>query len=371
MPRTPDTHDDALDTIPPPQPVLHVEQALLGALLLEPWRLGDTTEIAPESFSTAAHTALFAVIRSRPAPEPDQHAKNTKWLDEVLTAARQQARGLSAAYLRSLIQLCPRPPHAPAYARIVEAEHSRRRVRAAAQQLTDTSLDTALPHRLAATLSDADALAGVVDDIAARFPPRSGSLPRTPAPVPAAPHDEATLDEERLLLATATAYSDSVEQMRWLTPGDFTHPLHAGLWQCLTALARRGTPVDPLTVLWEAQHRGLLNADAKPKELLTLLAGTSGAPEYWGERILQRSVLATAHHVSGRIKELTNDPATTPYQLVIGSRRALADLSALKTRWQHATAPEPATRPARTRATAAPRAGPPQNTLAHTVRLSR
>ncbi|MFJ4533997.1 DnaB-like helicase N-terminal domain-containing protein [Streptomyces nigrescens] len=48
--------------------------------------------------------------------------------------------------------------------------------------------------------------------------------------------------------------------MRWLQPDDFTHPLHAGLWQCLVALTRRDTPVAPVTVLWEAQHRGLLSA---------------------------------------------------------------------------------------------------------------
>ncbi len=37
--------------------------------------------------------------------------------------------------------------------------------------------------------------------------------------------------------------------MRWLQPGDFTHPLHAGLWQCLVAMTRSDTPVGPVTVL--------------------------------------------------------------------------------------------------------------------------
>jgi hypothetical protein len=159
--------------------------------------------------------------------------------------------------------------------------------------------------------------------------------------------------------------------MRWLTPDDFTHPLHAGLWQCLTALTRRRAPVDPVTVLWEAQQRGLLTTGVEPAELLNLLGTPAGSPQHWGEHILQRSVLATARQVGFCITAFTEDPATTPYQLVIGSRRALADLSAVRTRWQHATSPAPTTRPARARATAAPRAGPPRTTAPPAARISR
>ncbi|QNE74568.1 DnaB-like helicase N-terminal domain-containing protein [Streptomyces finlayi] len=375
MPRTPAPDEDDLDSIPPPHPVFYVEQALLGALLLDPQHLRDVTGIGPDAFSTAAHAALFTAIRSLPAPDPAEHAKNTKWLAAVLTAAREQARGLSAPYLHHLIQVCPWPRHAPAYARMVEAEHSRRRLAGAAQRLMHTAEDTTLPQRVAMTLAEADALATVVDEIAARFPPHAGSLPRTPTPEPTAAHDEDAVDEERLLLATATVHPSDVEQMRWLVPGDFTQPLHAGLWQSLITLTRRHAPVDPVTVLWEARQRGLLGPGAEPRELLELLAGPVGSPEHWGERVLQRSLLATTRHVGRRIEAFTNDPATTPYQLVVGSRRALADLSSLRTRWQHATSsPTPAQRtgrPKATKATAVPRAGPPRTTAPPAARSSR
>ncbi|MYQ82559.1 MULTISPECIES: DnaB-like helicase N-terminal domain-containing protein [unclassified Streptomyces] len=371
MPRTPDPEADDLDAVPPPHPVFHIEQALLGALLLDPRHLDDVTGIAPASFSTAAHTALFATILSLPVPDPVEHATTTKWLDQVLAAARDQARGLSVLYLQTLIQVCPSARHAPAYARIVEAEHSRRRLAAAAQRLMRTAVDISLPQRVTTTLAEAENLTVVVDDIAARFPPHAGSMPRTPAPPTAIHHDEEALDEERLLLATSTLHASSVGRMRWLTPGDFTHSLHAGLWQCLTALTRRGTPVDRMTVLWEAQHRGLLTTGARPRELLDLLAGTSGSPEHWGERVLQRSVLTTAHHAGRRIEAYAGDPATTPYQLVVGSRRALADLSAVRTRWQHAASPPPTDNPTRTKSAAAPRAGPPRTTAPLTARNAR
>ncbi|MEU9748366.1 DnaB-like helicase N-terminal domain-containing protein [Streptomyces niveus] len=374
MPRTPDPVKDDLGPLPPPPPVFHVEQALLGALLLEPHRAAGLTVITAEAFSTAAHAALFTAIRTLPVPEPAQHARNTTWLNLVLTTAGEQTRGLTTAYLHHLIQLCPQPGHAPAYARIIEAEHARRLLRAAAHRLIHTALDTSLPHRVATTLAEAGTLTTVVDDIANRFPPHPGSPPRTPAK-PAVVHDQEAVEEEQVLLATATARPASVERMRWLTPGDFTHHLHAGLWQCLTTMARHGTPIDPVTVRWESQHHGLLNHGPGPAGQLGFLGEPAGCdPEYWGERILQRSLLSTAHHTGRSIETLTHDPATTTYQLVVGARRALAGLNAVRTRWHHATSPTPANRPARThaeRAPAVPRAGPPPTTAPPAVRTPR
>jgi replicative DNA helicase len=378
MPRTPaPNEDDDLADLPdthPPQPVYYAEQALLGALLLEPHRLADVTGIEPGSFSNHAHGALFAAIRALPAPDPIQHARDTSWLNAVLAAAREHARGLTASYLHTLIQVCPWPRHAPAYARMIEAEHARRTLRAHAERLAGTARDVTLPQPVSTTLAAADALARCMDDLAARFPPHSGSLPRTPAPPPRDTHDghdEEALDEERLLLATATAHPADAEQMRWLTVHDFTHPLHAGLWRCLTALTRRGAAVDPVTVLWEAQQRGLLTTGVEPAHLLDLLAGTAGSPQYWGERILQRAVLRTAQDVGYRIEAFTDDPATTPYQLVVASRRALADLHAVRTRWNQASTPAPTDSPARAGASAPPRAGPPRTTAPSASRISR
>lgn len=371
MPHAPEPDEDDLDAIAPPQPVFHVEQALLGALLLDPHRLDDVSGIAADSFSTAAHAALYTAITTLPRPDPAEHAKNTKWLDRVLAAGREQARGLTASYLHTLVQVCPWPSHTPAYARMVEAEHARRRLLTAAERLIRTVHDVSLPHPVQTVLAEADALAAVVDDIANRFPPRAGVLPRTTAPPPpAAPDPAEAVEEEQILLATATAYPSDIEAVRWLLPDDLTLPLHAGLWQCLTGLARRQEPVDPVTVLWEAQQRGLLDDGSEPGEVLRMLAEPAGSVEHWGERALRRSLLATAEHAGRRIEAYAGDPANTPFQLVVGARRALADIAAVRTRWQHATAPlccpPPRRRPAPTT-----RAGPPTTTAAHAARSTR
>ncbi|MBT2363896.1 replicative DNA helicase [Streptomyces sp. ISL-10] len=369
MPLSPEPDEEDLDTIPAPQPVFHVEQALLGALLLDPHRLGDVTGVSADSFSTAAHAALFAAISTLPPPDPAEHAKDTTWLNQVLAAGQQQARGLTASYLHTLIQVCPWPRHAPAYARMVEAEHARRRLRAAAEHLLQTVHDASLPHPVQTVLAEADALAAVVDDIAARFPPRAGVLPRTPPPPPAiAPDYAEAAQEEQLLLATATAHPAGIESVRWLLPEDFTQPLHAGLWQCLTTLERRHEPIDPVTVLWEAQQRGLLEHGSEPGDVLCLLAGPVGSVEHWGERTLQRSLLAAADHVGRRIEAYASDPANTPFQLVVGARRALADLGAIRTRWQHATG---RILPQRPRPAPTTRAGPPTTAAARTTRATR
>ncbi|GGU41518.1 hypothetical protein [Streptomyces violascens] len=124
-------------------------------------------------------------------------------------------------------------------------------------------------------------------------------------------------------------------------------------------------------MLWEAQHRHLFADGLTTANLMALVSTPTGSPEYWGEKVLERALLARAHHVATRVIAYTQDPANTPHQLITGSRRALADLTALCTRWQHTTTTPPP-RAARTpRTPAVTRAGPPPRTAAPTARATR
>lgn len=69
-----------------------------------------------------------------------------------------------------------------------------------------------------------------------------------------------------------------------------------------------------------------------------------------------------------RIEAYASDPANTPFQLVVGARRSLADLGAIRTRWQHATGQIPPQRP---RPAPTTRAGPPTTTAARPTRATR
>ncbi|MFH8293646.1 DnaB-like helicase N-terminal domain-containing protein [Streptomyces sp. NPDC018059] len=366
-----DENDD-LDGLPPPEPVHYAEQSLLGALLMEPHRLDEIGPLDPDHFSNHTHGELFRAMRSAPAPDTEQHRTSPAWLNTVLDTARPHALGLTASYLHTLIQICPWPQHAATYARMIRADHARRSLRIHAERLAQTAVDTTLPHRAKATVQQADALARFLDDLSGRFASHPGSLPRTALPsAPASDTSGEALDEERLLLATTTAYPTETSQMRWLVSEDFALPLHAALWQCLTALIHRGEAVDPITVLWEAQRRSLLAHGITPAGLLALLSTPVGSPEHWGEKVLERALLSRAQSVAVSIAAFTDDPANSPHQLITGSRRALAELTAVRSRWHQATGPAtPRTaRPART--PAAPRAGPVLRSAPAPVRATR
>jgi hypothetical protein len=257
---------------------------------------------------------------------------------------------------------------------MIRADHARRLLRGHAERLGLTAADPGLPDPAATVLQLADDLSRLLDTLAGEFAPHPGSLPRTALPAPAARQaGPEELNEEQLLLASATASPRDVQQMRWLTADDFVLPLHAGLWQSITALVHRGDMVDPVTVLGEAQHRGLITEDLTPRDLMALVSTAAGSPEHWGEQILGRALLARAQTVATRITAYTDDLSNTPHQLITGSRRALADLNTLRTRYRRAMAPAttPAVHPP-ARAAPLPRAaGPPPHTAPTAPRAHR
>ncbi|MFD6912326.1 DnaB-like helicase N-terminal domain-containing protein [Streptomyces virginiae] len=351
--------DFALDDIPAHPPVHHAEQALLGALLLDPYRTKTIGPLGPEHFASAGHRALFAAIAALAPPPPALHATKPVWITAVLDQARPHARGLTTDYLHTLVSACPEPAHAAAYARMVRADHARRTVLVHAELLIQATTDPSLPDPAALTLRRADTLACLFDGLAASVPSHAGSLPRTQPPPPQSREaDPDVASEEQLLLSTATAHPAALPSMRWLRPEDFALPLHGALYRCLTALAFRGEPVDAVTVLWEAQQHGLLTQAFAPKDVLELLAAPAGPPEHWGEQILLRSLLHHAHTAGLHIRAYAQDPANSTHQVITGGRRALADLTAVRVRWQHATSPPPPG-PPRARPAPASRAGPP------------
>ncbi|WP_371679646.1 DnaB-like helicase N-terminal domain-containing protein [Streptomyces sp. NBC_01276] len=356
--------DFTLGDIPTSPAVHYAEQALLGALLLDPHRVKAIGPLDPSQFSSARHRALYAALASLTPPAPSLHAKEPVWINAVHAHALPHARGLALSYLHTLAAACPQPANAPAYARMVRADHARRTLQAHAEPLIQAATDTALPDPAAVTLTRADSLASLLDHLAAVFPSHPGSLPRTPPPPPPARDTGPDVtSEEQLLLSTAAAYPAALASMRWLRPEDFAIPLHGALYRCLTSLAARGDPVDEVTVLWEAQQHGLLTQAFTAQDALDMLAASAGVPEHWGEQILRRSLLHHAHTAGLHIQAFTHDLSNSPHQLITGSRRALADLTALRARWHHATGRQPTERP-RPRLAPASRAGPPTTTRA-------
>lgn len=358
MPPAPEDNDDSLTEPAPLRAVHFAEQALLGALFLEPTRIAEV-DLDAAHFDNRTHALLFAAMRTVPLPDPEKHRENAGWLAAVYAKARPQAPGLPHTYPHTLVQVCTHPGHVAAYAGMIRADHARRTLRTHAERLARSAIDTALPHRVGATVTQADQLGDLLDQLSGRFAPHPGSLPRTPVPPEPAEAGEEAVDDEQLLLATATGSPQTVQTMRWLMPGDFTVPRYGALWGCITGLVHRGRPVDPITVLGEAQQAGLVTGAVTAQDLLGLLSDPHGVPDHWGEKIVRRALLHRARTVANRIVVFADDPANTPYQLITGCRRALAEFASLRTRWNRATQPAPSTPAARNRGTPpAIRAGP-------------
>ncbi|MFE2561911.1 DnaB-like helicase N-terminal domain-containing protein [Streptomyces sp. NPDC059352] len=354
---TPDT--DAEDLYEPTErpPLHYAEQALLGAVLLQPALLPAVEDLDHSSFDSPVHAAVFAAMQKIPAPEEITTGAGLDWLTAVLAEARPQAPGLTPSYMHTLISACPQPQHVSAYAVVIRAEHARRTICLHAEQLAQAATDITVPDRPRHALTAADTLARHLDHLAERFPSHARPLPRTslpPAPRPAERDEDR--EAEQWLLACAVARPEQVQGMRWLTADDFLDPVHAGLWQAVTALAHRGDPVDPVTMLWEAQQRGLLATGIAPAAVIALLSEPVGSADYWGERLLERNLLARAFLAARQIAAYAADPANTVHQLVTGSRRALADLHTVRSRWQNATRPLPAA--LSSAESTSPRAGP-------------
>lgn len=340
-PDNPTDFDEPYDTLPPPEPLHYAEQALLGALLLEPGQLAGVPDLLPEHFANPSHGALVAAMRTLTPPDPDVHWARPIWPQDVLAAALTTAPGLDTPYLHTLINACPRPEHAPVYAQMVRAEYVRRTLREHAVRLEQLAQDATLPDPASIVLEQADALGRFLDRVEPLWPRQPGPVPKaSPAAATEAPAEE-DLDAERLLLAAVTARPEDLAHLAWLRPEDFRVPVHQGLYRCLTAMARHGDPIDPITVLWKAQQHATLNG-TDPAHVLDFLHQTVGSAEHWAEHLYTRALLTTAHTAGREITTLTHHPAHTPHHLIPAARRALAPLTRIRARRR---APPPSANP--------------------------
>ncbi|MFJ2739708.1 DnaB-like helicase N-terminal domain-containing protein [Streptomyces sp. NPDC087440] len=349
----------------PPQPVDFAEQALLGALLIQP-ALAPGIRLTPEHFTTHVHGSLFAAIQQLAPQVPEQAGESPPllpslhWINQVFTTATAQARGLTLPYLHRLVSSCPAPAHATAYARMIQTGHARRSLHAQADQLAHTAADTRLPAPATTVAEQCARLLLHVDALQQQIGSPTGTAPRTP--LPEAPQDtpsEQELADEQGLLAGLVRLPDALLALRALRPEDFAIPLHGGLYRCLTAMVHRGDPLDPITVLGEAEHQGLLTGRVTPQTVLALVQPSPDDPVYCAEQILQQSLLRSARLAAHHIRVYANDPVNTVHQLLIGSRRALAPVTAAHRRWQHLHHPPPPPGPATARAPVARPARPP------------
>lgn len=345
------------------RPLLQAEQAVLGAVLLDPSQLDHLHWLEPGHFYRPAHSALFAALRHlRSTGQPVLTADGAvplAWVSDAVAEAGKHTRGLTSVYAHTLVSACPRPAHAPVYGRMVLEGAIHRTVTEHAVRLHQSARADAVRGEVDNTVHHADVLAAVLEDLARRW----GTEPRpaSPAPtlVPAGPapgEAQAVADNERLLLATLTDRPSGMDEVvGWLRPQDFADPAHRQLYRCLGALHHRCEPIDQVTLLWEAQRRGLLADGTVTGEQITAICDGigPGSAQWLGEEVVRSALLRTAAATARTIGDLAATDALAPGPLINQALAALGVLADVRQRWTTGTRP-PAPPPAR----GEPAAGP-------------
>ncbi|MFE0762881.1 DnaB-like helicase N-terminal domain-containing protein [Streptomyces smyrnaeus] len=338
-------------------PLVQAEQAVLGAVLLEPRQLGRLAGwLRPEHFYRPAHAALYAAMldlraEGHPATKAAPNvAVPLAWVNDTREKAGTHVRGLTAGYVHSLASTCPLPAHAPVYGRMVLEGAIHRSVAQHAIRLHQAArADATRGTRVAETLHHAQVLSDVLDDLGRRWgTERHGGQAGTPSAAPSTGQgsaDERVLSEEESLLGTLATHPQQMrEVVGWLRPEDFTDPGYAQIYRALGALHHRGEPIDQLTVLWECQRRGALADGTLDADRVRQVCGSAagGSAGYFGEQILDASLLRTAAASARQIRDLADDASLAPGQLISQAAAALVPLDEARRRRSAADAdPEP------------------------------
>jgi replicative DNA helicase len=330
------------------KPLLQAEQAVLGAVLLDPGQLDRLGWLEPAHFYRPHHRALFAAMRQlHTAGKPVVGADGgvpLAWLSDVVAEAGQHVRGLTTVYAHTLVTVCPRPEHSPAYGRMVLDGAIHRTVTQHAVRLHQIARADTLHGDVSNTLHHAEVMAEVLNTLARRWgaEPRPTAAPPQVLPTNPSPAEAQTIaDNERLLLAALTDQPTTIDTVGWLRPGDFAVPAHGQLYRCLTALHHRSEPIDPLTLLWEAQRRGLLADGTVTDEQITAICSGAGpgSTEWLGEQVTRSALLRTAAASARTIRDLAAIDALPPGRLINQALAALGALDDIRQRWTTGTHP--------------------------------
>lgn len=261
------------------------ERAVLGALLLRPDKYPDIAYLDPAQLAEPANAAVFEAIRTELTHEPDQTSS-------ALTAHLQAvyaATGTSSD-LASFIEACPDPASVAAYARILVEADLNRTMAAHAARLVELS-EPHSPER-----SEAAALIR---------PEPAVSRDAENAPIPGSWKGSRPNREERIL-ADLIQHPDQIEQAREvINATTFTSTAREDLFEALSAIQKRGEPVDTLTIAWEldrVQAESYRSAGVDPVAYVDRLAAIPVEPG---------TALETARNIASQEQRVTERQART------------------------------------------------------------
>ncbi len=316
-------------------PVALAERALLGGLLTEPHRLAQVRDwLEPADFADLRHAAAYtAMVALASAGEPVTPHGLTDALARVpdVRFSRRQDRDLLVADLLeapgndALVATYGRMVLEASIARSVDSEGIRLQ-QAASRELDPPETVRRLEERL-------DGALAVLDGLQRRWAgapsPRilDEGLSGDPVTVPL--HRVRTGDvaaEDAALGALLRAPRRIGVVREWLQPQDFAGPGRAELYALLGELHERRQPIEPVTVVWEAHRRGLLDRPRLSAIHVLRLAehAPPGDPTYYAGQVLAAAARARAFAAAGALRRLTARGQLPPPHLIAATRQQLA-----------------------------------------------
>ena len=253
------------------------EEALLGALIADPWQLASVPRLAAADFTEPARQAVFTAISELHAREPG--ASGAELAGLIARTARDPQ--ISADYLAAITGAPPTPSAAAVYGRmIIEAAFDR--------QLGAHAAET----RAAVLVGDDPGAAAIIADITSSL---AGNLQAArvaagaPAQAAPPPGDPQAVLEERFL--AAIMHQPTLTEWIAVDSQVFTSPARREVYEAIVSIDQHGEPVDELTLTWDlARSAAISHSDAGrlcspgelaaaiPSALIARLAATPADP---------------------------------------------------------------------------------------------
>ncbi|WP_188197508.1 DnaB-like helicase N-terminal domain-containing protein [Nonomuraea sp. SYSU D8015] len=234
------------------------EQALLGALLLQPEQLQEVKPwLRASDFFGAHHQLIFKTIDELITAQPTISFKQLA----MDVYERLAPYGIDAPQLHTLMHVCPQPDHAVAYGHMVVQADARRAVARYTHRLAET-IEVIKDGR--GHLSEVLDAATNIGYLASQLKTRTLShgeptSVQTATPV-STPSPERIDQDDRLLTLLINCPNDIPEVATFLHRTDFATPFAGQLYDLLLSMHESGTPIDVLTVMWAGRRAQILDA---------------------------------------------------------------------------------------------------------------
>ena len=237
-----------------PNLAVRAEQAVLGALLIDPTLVDQAPYLVGSDFSDATHKWIFDAIAETRAAHPEATGQR------LMTLVAESTPEIYVPYLSSLPDSCPVPGHLAAYGRMVAEAAMIRELDVHAHRIARGAADLIRRRAGAATVQERSApqhLARLAEAMIRhtrrldpdRWPevtgePAAARSPRLPGQLQAR--------REAEVLAGLLQHPGECEQvMKWLPARAFAPGPRREIYEALRAVVRTGGPVDALTVAWQ------------------------------------------------------------------------------------------------------------------------